>query len=67
MPKSTPLEARRRLSEMWGVLNNDLEMKELATKAGFDLIDINIDRVDQFMKDRMQAYIPVAKRMGLIK
>jgi tripartite-type tricarboxylate transporter receptor subunit TctC len=67
VPKSTPLEARRRLSEMWGVLNNDPEMKDLATKAGFDLIDINIDKVDQFMKDRMQAYIPVAKRMGLIK
>ena len=42
-------------------------MKELATKAGFDLIDINIDKVDQFMKERMQAYLPVAKRMGLAK
>jgi len=67
VPKSTPMDARRRLSELWGVLNNDPEMKELATKAGFDLIDINIDKVDQFMKERMQAYIPVAKRMGLIK
>ena len=67
VPKSTPMDARRRLSELWSVLNNDPEMKELATKAGFDLIDINIDKVDQFMKERMQAYIPVAKRMGLIK
>jgi len=66
-PKSTPMDARRRLSELWSALNNDPEMKELATKAGFDLIDINIDKVDQFMKERMQAYIPVAKRMGLIK
>jgi tripartite-type tricarboxylate transporter receptor subunit TctC len=67
VPKSTPMEARRRLSELWSVLNNDPEMKELATKAGFDLIDINIDKVDQFMKERVQAYIPVAKRMGLLK
>lgn len=67
VPKSTPMDARRRLSEMWSVLNNDPEMKELAMKAGFDLIDINIDKVDAFMKERMQAYIPVAKRMGLIK
>jgi len=67
VPKSTPLEARRRLSDLWGVLNADPEMKELATRAGFDLIDINIDKVDAFMKERMQAYIPVAKRMGLIK
>ena len=56
-----------RISELWSVLNNDPEMKELVTKAGFDLIDINIDRIDQFMKERMQAYIPVAKRMGLLK
>ena len=61
------MEARRRLSDLWGVLNTDPEMKDLAAKAGFDLIDINIDKVDQFMKERMQAYIPVAKRMGLIK
>jgi tripartite-type tricarboxylate transporter receptor subunit TctC len=67
VPKSTPMDARRRLSELWSVLNNDPEMKELATKAGFDLIDINIDKVDQFMKERMQAYLPVAKRMGLVK
>ena len=67
VPKSTPMEARRRLSDLWGVLNHDPEMKELATKAGFDLIDINIDKMDQFMKERMQAYIPVAKRMGLLK
>ncbi|MCE9639185.1 MAG: tripartite tricarboxylate transporter substrate binding protein [Betaproteobacteria bacterium] len=67
VPKSTPMEARRRLSELWSALNNDPEMKDLATKAGFDLIDINIDRVDQFMKERVQAYIPVARRMGLIK
>ena len=67
VPKSTPMEARRRLSDLWGVLNTDPEMKDLAAKAGFDLIDINIDKVDEFMKERMQAYIPVAKRMGLIK
>ncbi len=67
VPKSTPLEIRHRLSDLWGALNSDPEMKELATKAGFDLIDINIDKMDRFMKERMQAYIPVAKRMGLIK
>ena len=67
VPRSTPLDARRRLSDLWSVLNNDPEMKELATKAGFDLIDISLDKVDQFMKERVQAYVPVAKRMGLIK
>ena len=67
VPKSTPMDARRRLSDLWAALNTDPEMKELAAKAGFDLIDINIDRVDQFMKERVQASLPAARRLGLIK
>lgn len=67
VPKSTPPEIRKRISDLWAQLNRDPEMKELATKAGFDLIDIDITHNERFMKERMQAYIPVAKRMGLIK
>ncbi|HSG95527.1 MAG TPA: tripartite tricarboxylate transporter substrate binding protein, partial [Afifellaceae bacterium] len=37
MPKSTPPEARKRMSDLWAALNNDPEMKELAAKSGFEL------------------------------
>lgn len=67
VPKSTPPELRKRLSDLWAVLNADPEMKELATKSGFELIDISVDKVDAFMRERIQAYQPVAKRLGLIK
>jgi tripartite-type tricarboxylate transporter receptor subunit TctC len=67
MPKSTPPEVRKRMSDLWAALNNDPEMKELAFKSGFELINVGVDRMEPFMKERMKAYGEVAKRMGLLK
>lgn len=67
VPKSTPLEARRRLSDMWAVLNNDPEMKELAAKNGFELVNVGLDQMDGFMKERIRIYTEGAKRLGLGK
>ena len=65
VPKSTPPEARRRLAELWAALNADPEMKELAGKSGFELVDVGVDRMDAFMKERVKVYTDVAKQMGL--
>ena len=67
MPKSTSLEARKRMSDLWASLNNDAEMKELAFKSGFELVNVGVDRMDAFMKERTRAYTEVAKRLGLGK
>ena len=67
MPKSTPPEARKRMSDLWAALNNELEMKELSAKSGFELVNVSIDKMEPFMKDRIRAYTEVAKRMGLTK
>jgi tripartite-type tricarboxylate transporter receptor subunit TctC len=67
MPKSTSPEARKRMSDLWAFLNNDLEMKELAFNSGFELINVGVDKMDAFMKERTKAYMEVAKRLGLIK
>src|SRR3954469_9610950 len=67
MPKSTTPDARKRMSDLWAALNNDPEMKELAAKSGFELIDVGIDKMDAFMKERTKAYMEVAKRLGLVK
>ncbi len=67
MPRSTPPEARKRMSDLWAALNADPEMKALAEKSGFELIDVGVDRMDAFMKERTRAYLEVAKRMGLTK
>jgi tripartite-type tricarboxylate transporter receptor subunit TctC len=67
MPKSTPPEARKRMSDLWAALNNDPEMKELAFKSGFELVNVGVDKMDAFMRERTKAYTEVAKRMGLAK
>ena len=67
MPKSTPPEARKRISDLWDALNNDPEMKELAARSGFELTYIGVDKMDAFMKERTKAYMETAKRLGLVK
>ena len=67
MPKSTSPEARKRMSDLWAALNNEPEMKELAAKSGFELVNVGVDKMEPFMKERIRAYTEVAKRMGLTK
>jgi tripartite-type tricarboxylate transporter receptor subunit TctC len=65
VPKSTPLEARRRLAELWASLNAEPEMKELAAKSGFELVNIGPEQMDVFMRDRIRTYAEVGKQIGL--
>jgi tripartite-type tricarboxylate transporter receptor subunit TctC len=65
VPKSTPPEARRRLAETFAALNADSEMKELAAKSGFELINVGPADMDAFMRTRTRIYTDVGKRMGL--
>jgi tripartite-type tricarboxylate transporter receptor subunit TctC len=67
VPKSTPPEARKRLSDMWRALNNDAEMKELAGKAGFELVNVGTEEMDAFMASKVKLYTEGAARMGLGK
>lgn len=67
MPKSSTAEQRKRMSDLWAALNNDPQMKELAAKSGFELVNIGVDQMDGFMKERVKIYTDGAKRMGLTK
>lgn len=67
VPKSTPPEARKKIADMWAALNNDPEMKELAAKNGFELVNVNLDQMDAFMKDKTRLYTEGAQRLGLGK
>ena len=67
VPKSTPPEARKRLSDLWAQLNNDAEMKELAAKSGFELVNVGLDQMDGFMKEKTKLYTDGAQRLGLGK
>ena len=65
VPKSTPPEARKRISDLWMALNNDPEMKELAARNGFELVNVGLDDMDGFMRTRTKVYTDVGRRMGL--
>src|SRR3954465_4880746 len=67
MPKSTPQDARKRMSDLWAALNNDPEMKELAFKSGFELVNVGVDKMEPFMRERTKAYMEVTKSLGLAK
>jgi tripartite-type tricarboxylate transporter receptor subunit TctC len=67
MPKSTPPALRKHMSDLWAALNADPEMKELAARSGFELVNVGVDQMDAFMKERIGVYTEVAKRMGLVK
>ena len=67
VPKSTPPEARKRLSDLWAAINDDPEMKQLAAQSGFELVNVGTDRMEPFMKGKMQLYTEAAKRLGLGK
>jgi len=67
VPKSTPPEVRKRISDLWAQLNNDAEMKELAAKSGFELVNVGVEQMDGFMKDKVRLYTDGAARLGLGK
>jgi tripartite-type tricarboxylate transporter receptor subunit TctC len=67
VPKSTPSDARQRISDLWASLNNDPEMKELAARSGFELVNIGVEQMDAFMKERTQIYSEGAALLGLGK
>ena len=67
MPKSTPPEARKKISDMWLALNTDPEMKDLAARNGFELINVGVEQMDAFMKEKTRLYTEGAQRLGLGK
>ena len=65
VPKATSPEARKRLSDLFAAINADPQMKELAAKAGFELVDVSVEGMDLFMRGRTKVYTEVGRRMGL--
>jgi tripartite-type tricarboxylate transporter receptor subunit TctC len=67
VPKSTPLDARKRVSDMMAELNKDPQILKWMADGGFEVVDIPYDKNAAFMKERGKEYLEIAKRMGLLK
>jgi len=67
VPKSTPEDLRRRISQMFYEINRDPEFRRQMTEQGIEIIDITYDQMPAFVEERKKAYTAVAKLMGLVK
>jgi tripartite-type tricarboxylate transporter receptor subunit TctC len=67
VPKATPAAEKKRISDFWRALNNEPEMKELAAKSGFELVNVGVEELDGFMKEKIKLYTEGARRLGLGK
>jgi tripartite-type tricarboxylate transporter receptor subunit TctC len=67
VPKATSADAKKKLSDLFRAINNDPEMKELAFKSGFELVNIGVEEMDAFMKEKTKLYTESGKRLGLSK
>jgi tripartite-type tricarboxylate transporter receptor subunit TctC len=65
VPRNTPMDARKRLSDLFAALNADAEMKEMAARSGFELINVPLEQMDAFMKERAAVYRETARKMGI--
>jgi tripartite-type tricarboxylate transporter receptor subunit TctC len=67
VPKSTPEDLRKRISDMFAEINRDAEFRRQMTEQGIEIIDITYDKMHAFVEERKKAYLAVAKLMGLAK
>ncbi len=67
VPKSTPREIQKRLSDIMYDINQDPAMRKQLTDGGFDLIDITLEKMPAFLAEKSRAYIEDAKAAGLLK
>lgn len=67
VPKSTPKEIQKQVSDMMAVLNGDPESRKKLVEGGYDLVDIPLEKMPAFVAERTKMYIQDAKDAGLVK
>ena len=67
VPQSTSAEARKKRSDLWRALNNEPELKELAATSGFEWVNVGVEQMDAFVKERRALDVEGAKLLGLGK
>ena len=67
VPKTTPPELRKQISDMMDAINKDPALRKQMFEGGFEVTDIGIDKMNDFMKERTTEYLKSAKLMGLAK
>jgi len=67
VPKSTPEDVKRKLSDMIGKINADPEFQKRMLDGGFAMLDVPYEKNAEFMKARSEEFIEAAKEGGILK
>lgn len=67
VPKSTPKEIQKAVSDLIGRINKDPEFISKMEENGFAMLDVGLDKMAGFMAERQKQYETLAKEMGIIK
>ena len=67
VPKSTPEDIRKRISEIFSEINRDSDFRRQMTEQGLELVDVTYEKMPAFLEERKQAYLGAAKLLGLVK
>jgi tripartite-type tricarboxylate transporter receptor subunit TctC len=67
VPKSTPPAVRKQVSDMMDAINKDPEHRRKMFEGGFEVVDVPLEMMPTFMKERSAEYLNSAKTLGLVK
>ena len=67
VPKPTPRDIQKQVSDMMYALNQDPAMRKQLTDGGYDVINITLEKMPAFVAEKSRAYIEDAKAAGLLK
>ena len=67
VPKSTPENVRKQVSDMLGKINKDPEFVKKMQDAGFVLADISYEQMGKFMGQKKAEYSALAAKLGIGK
>jgi putative tricarboxylic transport membrane protein len=67
MPKSTPEDMRRRISDIFSEIGRDPDFRRQMTEQGLEIVDIGYDKMAPFIEERKKAYLSAARLLGLLK
>lgn len=67
VPKSTPKETQKQVSDMMATLNKDPAMRKKLEEGGYDLVDISVEEMPKFVAERTKLYVKDAQDAGMVK
>lgn len=67
VPRGTPEEARRQLSDVFAKINADKEFRQRMVDGGYVPLDVSYAQVPAFMANQTKRYGEVGRLLGLVK